>query len=440
MGFDIAGPRRSQRDIEIFGTHEQMNALIKRGYSVRIESRKKQREEGPDPRYMNPESTIKALREISEKFPKLTKLYEIGKTTQGRPILALIVSESPDLNDPVFYKKPTILLDALHHAREVMTPEIVLDAAVTLLQGTAKRNFKIQSLLKRWNFALVPMLNMDGSSIVFKDQPAWRKNAALNPEGKIEGVDLNRNYSFNWGQCRGSDADWSSEVFRGPKPSSEPETQALLSFAEKVRPVIYISYHSQGELILYPYGCGAAYTGDNALYLSMGRDFAQFLPGDSSGGFYEPGATWELLYEIDGDSISHLHALYGTLSFHVEINESWQPEYSLRDPTVAKHRRAWQGLLAEAEKKMFILSVIDGKTGLPAERAKVELTNIPHQYGEADFFTQNGGSFYKVLYPNQYNIRVTLKDGRKVTASFLHSGKMPTTLKITVPKPERNLQ
>jgi Zinc carboxypeptidase. len=46
------------------------------------------------------------------------------------------------------------------------------------------------------------------------------------------GVDLNRNYDFHWNSNLGSSPNECNEEYRGPKPFSEPETQAIKGFVE----------------------------------------------------------------------------------------------------------------------------------------------------------------------------------------------------------------
>ena len=56
----------------------------------------------------------------------------------------------------------------------------------------------------------------------------WRKNR----RGGY-GVDLNRNYSFNWNSCGGSSGNKRSDTYRGPSAASEPETKALMKLVEE---------------------------------------------------------------------------------------------------------------------------------------------------------------------------------------------------------------
>ena len=66
--------------------------------------------------------------------------------------------------------------------------------------------------------------NPDGYNHVFEEDNMWRKNKHLNHDGTY-GVDLNRNYPFGWSfSCAGSTTT-TSQTYKGPQASSEPETR-----------------------------------------------------------------------------------------------------------------------------------------------------------------------------------------------------------------------
>jgi hypothetical protein len=95
------------------------------------------------------------------------------------------------------------------------------------------------------------MLNVDGH--VFQQHyqasenwapPGWRKNRRPNLDGTM-GVDLNRNYAYNWGwDNEGSSAEGLDETYRGTNPYSEPETDIMRQLAERQKFVLAVSYHS----------------------------------------------------------------------------------------------------------------------------------------------------------------------------------------------------
>jgi hypothetical protein len=127
----------------------------------------------------------------------------------------------------------------------------------------------------------VPCLNPDGYVYNETTNPAgggmWRKNRRDNGNGTF-GVDLNRNYAQGWGvDNQGSSPNSSSDVYRGPSPFSEPETQAIRAFCEAHAFRIALNYHAHGNLHIYPWGYGyGIYTPDSAQFvrnaLSMTRD------------------------------------------------------------------------------------------------------------------------------------------------------------------------
>ena len=77
--------------------------------------------------------------------------------------------------------------------------------------------------------------------------------ASVNPDGQraharknAHGVDLNRNFPFRWK----GDVSHSSGYYPGPGPASEPETRAVMTFAERVRPDLSIWYHQPWGAVL----------------------------------------------------------------------------------------------------------------------------------------------------------------------------------------------
>ena len=120
----------------------------------------------------------------------------------------------------------------------------------------------------------------------------WRKNDNVNhcPNGWA-GVDLNRNFDFEWGGS-GSSGNACNQTFRGSAAGSEPETQAVMQYMRDLFPDargpddddiapldtsgVYLDVHSYSELILYPWGYKRE-TAPNGLQLRrLGRKLAFF--------------------------------------------------------------------------------------------------------------------------------------------------------------------
>jgi protein MpaA len=72
----------------------------------------------------------------------------------------------------------------------------------------------------------------------------------LNPDGaaagsrqNAHGVDLNRNFPYQW--QRVSDPTY----YSGPHPSSEPETRAAMRLIRRIRPAVTVWYHQHQDLV-----------------------------------------------------------------------------------------------------------------------------------------------------------------------------------------------
>jgi hypothetical protein len=361
---------------------------------------------------LDPSEVEAILRKINTAAPEVTRLEVIGQSLNGAPIYGLLMSTTPNIEDVRYFSKPSMIVDGLHHAREVVTPEISIDFAMKVLEAAYSQNERAIDILETWNIWIVPMLNVDGSKIVWSEDSYWRKNAR-GSGNRVFGVDINRNYGYRFSDCNGSSGRKGSQTYRGDHAESEPETKALINLANQVLPAAYISYHSFSELILFPYGCNKSLTGEDGLHRSVSQEMSRQLPTDSGKGFYKPGAPWEILYGVDGDSMSHMHANYGAFSITLEIGTAFQPPYSQRDEIVNKNVTSLIWLTEKLSNSLFSLQVRGGNF-FAATKYRVEILPIERKQGEAPLHTNSAGYFHKVLSPGNYVVRVTSPDGRIV--------------------------
>jgi carboxypeptidase T len=278
---------------------------------------------------------IKAeLAEMAERHPELAKVMDIGDSwekTQGkadRDILCLHIGKGDAAG------KPGVLFCGNHHAREIVTPEIVLNIAHMLLDGYGK-DADVTNFVENRDIYLVPMVNPDGHKLA-SEGADWRKNTNLTtgggtsfddgPEGP--GVDLNRNYGFKWG-LPGASANPANATFRGPAPFSEPETQAMKKLVESRKFTFLMTYHSFSNLILWPWGYQDAPPPDKRL-APIGMQL-----GKLSG--YKPEQSVQL-YPTSGDTTDWAFGEHGVLAYTTEIG-AWGDGF---DPPYAKMGQFWK--------------------------------------------------------------------------------------------------
>ncbi|MEZ4386256.1 MAG: M14 family zinc carboxypeptidase [Candidatus Krumholzibacteriia bacterium] len=236
------------------------------------------------------------LDELAASYPQVVSpKWSLGWSHEGRNIWCVRVSDNPT---EVEAGEPEILFDAAHHAREVMSAEMVLMLTAYLAEQYAAGDPEIVALVDANAIYLVPYVNPDGWVYNELTNPngggMWRKNRRVNGDGSY-GVDCNRNYPYEWGCDGGSSGTPSSETYRGTAPGSEPEVQAIMEFINAHDFVIRQSFHTYADLTLYPWGYTTADTPDHATFVELAAAMVQ----DNG---YTPGQPGEVLYDVCGGS------------------------------------------------------------------------------------------------------------------------------------------
>jgi hypothetical protein len=221
--------------------------------------------------YAEMESTLAWLQAT---YPSLADTIHIGKSHELRDLTAIKISDNVAVDE----SEAEVLYMGCHHARELMSVDVPLRFAAWLLANYGT-NSTVTNYINNREIYILPMVNPDGHVYVQNNHAGsssnwWRKNRRNNGNGTY-GVDLNRNYGYMWGYDNtGSSPTTSSLVYRGPAPFSEPETQAVRNFVENREFKVWLSYHTYGELLLYPWGYIPAFTADHEVFDALGNYLA----------------------------------------------------------------------------------------------------------------------------------------------------------------------
>ncbi len=192
--------------------------------------------------YLDAAAVNVELRSLAGQFPDRARMLTVGRSWEGREILALAIT-TPSAGDA---SKPNVYILGGHHGSEWIGVMVPLLFGRYVLQHP--RDPAVERALQTARFYVVPALNPDGLDFSRHNEALWRKNRRNNGDGTW-GVDLNRNYPLGW-SC--NDASPASPGYRGPEPFSEPESQGLRDFMLSHPPAGVIEYHSFGQIIYPP--------------------------------------------------------------------------------------------------------------------------------------------------------------------------------------------
>lgn len=238
---------------------------------------------------------ILVMDSIATANPTIVKAkWSIGNSYEGRPIYVMKISDNPNVDEI----EPEVYYYSTHHAREVITPEVLI-YAMRYLTNNYGTNPQVTYLVNNRELFFSPCMNPDGYYFNETETPGggglWRKNRKDNGNGTY-GIDLNRNYGYNWGyDNEGSSPDPSSDTYRGTGPFSEPESQVESDFVESRNFAITLSFHSYSDLFIIPWGYNEIFCDDDETFEYMADTVGNMAA-------YSTGTAWQLLYSTNGST------------------------------------------------------------------------------------------------------------------------------------------
>ncbi|MFB7588110.1 M14 family metallopeptidase [Streptomyces sp. NPDC056169] len=241
-------------------------------------------------------------------YPSIMRKQVIGKSYQGRDIIAIKISDNVATDE----SEPEVLFTHHQHAREHLTVEMALYLLRELGAGYGTDS-RVTNAVNGREIWIVPDLNPDGGEydIASGSYRSWRKNRQPNSGSSYIGTDMNRNWDYKWGCCGGSSGSKSSETYRGAAPESAPEVKVVADFVRsrtvggKQQITAAIDFHTYSELVLWPFGWTTANTttgmtqDDRDAFATVGGKMASsngYTPEQSSDLYITDGSIDDYLW------------------------------------------------------------------------------------------------------------------------------------------------
>ncbi|MFE2302066.1 M14 family metallopeptidase [Streptomyces sp. NPDC059445] len=303
--------------VVVSGRADQIATLRRQGYDVTPLGSAPDRSSGgvrlfdfptADSKYHNYAEMNTEIDQRLAAYPGIMSKRVIGKSYQGRDIVAIKVSDNVATDE----NEPEVLLTFHQHAREHLTVEMALYLLRELGAGYGSDS-RVTNMVNNREIWIVPDLNPDGGEydIASGSYRSWRKNRQPNSGSSYVGTDLNRNWNYKWGCCGGSSSSKSSETYRGASAESAPEVKVVADFVRgrvvggKQQITAGIDFHTYSELVLWPFGWTTADTAtgmtadDAAAFKAIGQKMAAsngYTPEQSSDLYITDGSIDDYLW------------------------------------------------------------------------------------------------------------------------------------------------
>ncbi|XP_018335967.1 zinc carboxypeptidase-like [Agrilus planipennis] len=204
--------------------------------------------------YHNYDVVYAWLDSLAELYPKNVTTFIAGYSHLGLPIKGIRIQLKENATR-------VALIDSALHAREWIS---VATSTYIANEFLTTKNETLKAAAAEIIWYMLPIVNPDGYNYTFFVDRLHRKNLQINATvncssytgGNGIGIDLNRNFAYQW-MANGGASDWPcSTQYAGPYPFSSPEARAFRSFLEGIGKnlQLYLTFHSYGQYILFPYG------------------------------------------------------------------------------------------------------------------------------------------------------------------------------------------
>jgi len=328
---------------------------------------------------------VALLQKFETDYPDLCKLYEIGKSTKGRGIYYMKISDNVEAKEP----EPEFLYTSTMHGDEKGSYILMLRLIDYLLKNYGI-DTRITHLVNNIEIWINPLANPDGTY-------AQGDAAIQSPtRGNANNVDLNRNYADPW---------------TGPHPDGrawQAETVATMDFMRAHNFVLSANFHAGAELVNYPWDGVYKRHPDDAWLQLISRAYADTAHANSPSGYMTEldngisnGADWYIVY---GGRQDFMNFFCKGREVTIELDNTKQtPEYQLHN----LWNYNYKSMLNYMEQCLYGIKgqMTDAVTGNPI-RAKIEIlnhdTDSSHIYSEA-----TNGNYHRLIYSGLYDLQFT---------------------------------
>ncbi|XP_059904228.1 carboxypeptidase Z isoform X1 [Gadus macrocephalus] len=379
------------------------------------------------------------LKRTAAKCSHIAQVYSLGRSTEGRDLLAIEFSRNPGQHELM---EPEIKLVGNMHGNEVLGRQLLIYLAQYLCSEYTLGNERVQALVNSTRIHILASMNPDGYELAAAEvedssdrdpnhQEGPLMNGWTNGRGNAQNIDLNRNFP-----------DLTSVLYRNrrsrhyrtdhiPIPDSfwfgkvAPETYAMMKWIRSIPFVQSASLHG-GELVIsYPFDFSRhpqeermfSATPDELAFKHLARTYADSHATMSNNdtdrcgaSFYRNGGiiNGALWYSFAGgmSDFNYLHT--NCMEITVELGCDKYPTEAELYPEWKRNKEALLSFMESVHRG--IKGVVRDMDGYGIKGATIAVRGI-----RKDVTTAEDGDYWRLLNPGTHILTATAKGYSRVS-------------------------
>ncbi|NTW31500.1 MAG: T9SS type A sorting domain-containing protein [Bacteroidetes bacterium] len=353
--------------------------------------------------------------QFSSAYPNLCKTYNIKTLSSGRKLLFVKISKNVNTHE----NEPQFLYISTIHGDETSGYVHLLHLIDTLLSSYGT-NSRITDLIDNTEIWINPLANPDGTFEASGGNSIYGAT-----RGNANGVDLNRNFPDPVGGEHPDDEVW------------QPETQAMMSFADTMNFVMSANFHEGVEVVNYPWDSKPTLTADDNWWQYVSNQFADtaqqygppnfFTDVDPSG--ISNGFEW---YQVLGGRQDYMNYFKHCRETTIEISSEQSPSASSLPSLWNACRRSLFNYIEQSLKGIRGI-VTDSCTG-QGIRAKIFISG--HDFDSSEVYSAfTVGNYHRPIYSGVYNLTFSSSGYQSKTIDNISVSNGNTVIQNVILKP-----
>jgi hypothetical protein len=335
------------------------------------------------------------LHSLHRQYPKITSLFSIGESEQGRKLWVIKISDNVTQDE----KEPEFKYIANMHGNEIVGRDLMLLFIADLLKNYGSDPV-ITQLVNTTEIYIMPSMNPDGSELMQRGNASWS--------------DLNRSFP-----------DFTTYDNQNTIDGRPVEVQAVMQFQTGRNFSLSANFHGGAVVVNYPWDTTAEEHSQEELVKRLSLEYAEHNSTMWNSSRFENGivrgSTW---YEINGGMQDWSYHWHQDLQVTVELSYDKWPEYDLLDGFYQENRESLLTFLGKIHQGINLqFESIDS--------GSIELYKLDSQGKtliKRSIFT--GGEYHKVLPAGSYQF-IVKSDEQVFTRSIdISEGKLSREMLI----------